>query len=121
MRMIVKNLLRAIGVEHIAEAANGKEGLKYLRNRDMRFPDFIICDLHMDEMDGMHFCNVVRSDKNLRNQHVPILVLTGDADKLLHDVSRQVGAVSVLTKPVSADVLGSHIEKALGYAFANGG
>jgi CheY-like chemotaxis protein len=85
---------------------------------DVDYPDVIICDLHMDEMDGMQFCNNVRNDKNLRNHGVPIVMLTGDLDKLLHEVSRQVGAMSVLTKPVSAEELGHHIEKAVGYAFA---
>ena len=69
-------------------------------------------------MDGMQFCNVVRNDKNLRNHHVPILMLTGDSDEVLHEVSKQVGAMEVLTKPVTAEELGKHIEKAVGYAFA---
>lgn len=45
-------------------------------------------------------------------------VIICDLDKLLHEVSWQVGAMSVLTKPVSAEELGHHIEKAVGYAFA---
>lgn len=118
MRSIIKSLLHKIGIEDVAEAENGKVALAYLRAPDVEYPDVIICDLHMDEMDGMEFCNVVRNDKNLRNHGVPILMLTGDLDKLLHEVSRQVGAMSVLTKPVSAEELGHHIEKAVGYAFA---
>jgi two-component system chemotaxis response regulator CheY len=118
MRMIVKNLLRTIGIENVAEAENGKVALAYLRGSEVEYPDVIICDLHMDEMDGMQFCNIVRSDKNLRDHHVPILMLTGDLDPMLHEVSKQVGALSVLIKPVSAEELGQHIEKALGYAFA---
>lgn len=118
MRAIIKSLLHKIGIEDIAEAENGKVALAYLREPDVDYPDVIICDLHMDEMDGMQFCNNVRNDKNLRNHGVPIMMLTGDLDKLLHEVSMQVGAMSVLTKPVSAEELGHHIEKAVGYAFA---
>jgi len=117
MRSIVKELLRKVGIEDVAEAENGKVALAYLRDSNTVFPDFIICDLHMDEMDGMEFCNTVRSSKTLRNHHVPILVLTGDRDPMLHEVSKQVGAVSVLGKPISAADLGNEIEKALGYAF----
>lgn len=117
MRSIIRNLLHKIGIENIAEAENGKVALAYLRAPDIEFPDVVICDLHMDEMDGMQFCNIVRSDKNLRNYHVPILMLTGDLDQLLHEVSKQVGAMEVLTKPVTAEELGHHIEKAVGYAF----
>lgn len=118
MRSIIRNLLHKVGIENIAEAENGKVALAYLRTPDTEFPDVIICDLHMDEMDGMQFCNIVRSDKNLRNHHVPILMLTGDLDQLLHEVSKQVGAMEVLTKPITAEELGRHIEKAVGYAFA---
>ncbi len=118
MRAIIKDLLHKVGLDDVAEAENGKAALAYLRAPDVEFPDVIICDLHMDEMDGMEFCNAVRNDKNLRNHGVPILMLTGDLDKLLHEVSKQVGAMSVLTKPVSAEELGHHIEKAVGYAFA---
>lgn len=118
MRSIIKSLLHKIGIEDAAEAENGKVALEYLRAPDVEFPDVIICDLHMDEMDGMQFCNIVRNDKNLRNHGVPILMLTGDSDKMLHEVSKQVGAMSVLTKPVSSEILGKHIEKAVGYAFA---
>lgn len=118
MRSIVKNLLRKIGLENVAEAENGKVALAYLRTPDIEYPDVIICDLHMDQMDGMQFCNIVRNDKNLRNHHVPILMLTGDSDEMLHEVSKQVGAMVVLTKPVSAEELGHQIEKAVGYVFA---
>lgn len=118
MRSIIKSLLHKIGIENAAEAENGKIALAYLRAPDIQFPDVIICDLHMDEMDGIQFCNVVRNDKNLRNHHVPILMLTDDSDEMLHEVSKQVGAMSVLTKPVSAEFLRKHIEKAVGYAFA---
>jgi two-component system chemotaxis response regulator CheY len=118
MRSIIKSLLHKVGLDDVAEAENGKVALAYLRSPDVEFPDVIICDLHMDEMDGIQFCNVVRNDKNLRNHHVPIVILTGDSDKMLHEVSKQVGAMSVLTKPVSAEFLGKHIEKAVGYAFA---
>jgi len=117
MRSIIKNLLHKVGIEDIAEAENGRVALAYLRAPDVKFPDVIICDLHMDEMDGMQFCNVVRNDKNLRNHYVLILMLTGDLDQMLHEVSKQVGAMVVLTKPITAEELGRHIEKAVGYAF----
>jgi CheY-like chemotaxis protein len=64
-------------------------------------------------MDGLEFCNQVRRDK----EHViPIIILTGDSDALLHEVSKQVGAVAVLTKPVSAPELQEHIQTAIGFS-----
>ena len=116
MRSILRNMLHRIGIKDTAEANDGREALDYLGNPQARFPDVIICDLHMEGMDGMQFCQSVRRHQKYRNSGVPILILTGDHDPLLHEVSRQVGAVSVLTKPVNAQQLKSEIVSAVGYA-----
>ncbi len=113
MRSIVRQLLSQIGIHDIQEARNGEEALKIINQPNEEDPDVIICDLHMDKMDGLEFCNQVRRDK----EHViPIIILTGDSDEFLHEVSRQVGAVAVLTKPVSAPELREHIQTAIGFA-----
>ena len=113
MRSIVRQLLSQIGIDDIQEARNGEEALEFLNQPSNEDPDVIICDLHMDKMDGLEFCNQVRRDK----EHIiPIIILTGDSDEFLHEVSRQVGAVAVLTKPVSAPELQEHIQTAIGFA-----
>lgn len=118
MRSIVRDLLGQIGIKNVSEAEGGKEALECLIDPSFEFPDLIICDLHMDQMDGIQFCNAVRRDENLRNRGVPILMLTGDRDELLHEVSRQVGAMKVLTKPVTAEELKDEVAQAVGYSFA---
>jgi CheY-like chemotaxis protein len=115
MRSIVRGLLQKIGIKDIAEAGGGKEALDHLQDPHANFPDVIICDLHMDEMDGLQFCNFIRRNEKLRNSGVPVVMLTGDRDTFLHDVSRQVGAMSVLTKPITAEELKSEITLAVGY------
>ncbi len=117
MRSIVRSLLHRIGIEDIAEAENGEEALDRLHDSHAEFPDVIICDLHMNKMDGLQFCNFVRRDEKLRNSGIPILMLTGDRDQLLHEVARQVGVVSVLTKPITAEELRNQITEAVGYSF----
>ncbi len=118
MRSILRNLLRQIGIGDVEEAGGGAEALDRLANTAVKFPDLIICDLHMEKMDGLEFCNKVRRTEALRNHGVPILMLTGDRDEFLHEVSKQVGALSVLTKPITAEELQGHVSKALGYSFA---
>lgn len=118
MRSILKDLLGKVGVSDVAEAESGEEAFEYLKTPAVEYPDVIICDLHMEHMDGLEFCSRVRRSKNLRNNAVPILILTGDKDPMLHDVSKQVGAVTVLTKPISAEKLLQQINKAVGFAFA---
>jgi len=118
MRSIIKGMLRTIGITSITAATSGEEALAYLIDGNCRFPDVIISDLHMENMDGIEFCNTVRRNKDLKNKGVPILILTGDKDPLLHEVSKQVGALTVLTKPITAEALKLQIEEAVGYSFA---
>jgi EAL domain-containing protein (putative c-di-GMP-specific phosphodiesterase class I) len=46
--------LRAIGAQHINEAAEGREALQLLHGADPRV-DIVVCDLDMPNMDGMAF------------------------------------------------------------------
>ena len=105
MRMLVTQMLTAGGVTHIAEANNGAEALQYLQNAGSELPDLIISDLHMEKFDGIELCNAIRRDKNSEIREIPILVLTGDEDEVIHEAAEQFGAAEILTKPVSADVL----------------
>ncbi len=117
MRSILRELLHQVGVTDVDEAADGEIALALISDPHADFPDLIICDLHMDNMDGMQFCNAVRRSEKLHNSGVPIIILTGDRDKLLHEVARQVGAVSVVTKPVTAEDLKSLIQDKVGFTF----
>jgi two-component system chemotaxis response regulator CheY len=116
MRKIVRRLLMQVGIENVDEAANGEEALARLRNPRFEDPDVIVSDLHMDGIDGLELCNIIRRDERIRNRSIPIVVLTGDDDELIHEVSEQVGAVAVLIKPVSAKELFDSIQAAIGFS-----
>ncbi len=64
MRQIVRRLLSQIGVRDVDDAEDGEVALEKLRSPTADKPDIVICDLHMDKMDGMDFCNHVRRDRN---------------------------------------------------------
>ena len=115
MREIVRRLLAQIGIEQVSDAGNGEEALALLRTAGFDPPDVIICDLHMDKMDGMQFCAKLRHDDNPERRVTPVIILTGDKDSLVHEVTEQVGATVVLTKPISADDLKKQIEAVVGY------
>lgn len=120
MRSIIRKLLATIGIVDSHEAQSGAAALAFLRNAKTRDPDVILCDLHMEDMDGMDFCNAVRRDEELRNRHIPIVILTGETDEFIHEVAQQVGAQKVLTKPISAPDLGRELAAVIGFA-ADGG
>ena len=118
MRKILRALLNQIGITDVVEAEDGEVAIEHLRDGAFKDPDVIICDLHMEKVSGTEFCNLVRRDETIRDRAIPIIILTGDGDALLHDVSLQVGAVTVLTKPISAPELRHHIERAIGFTDA---
>ncbi len=113
MRSILRQLLAQIGIEDVLEAANGEEAIEIIDRAEHVEPDVIICDLRLDKVDGLELCNMFRRDKD---RVTPIIIVTGESDEFLHEVARQVGAVEVLTKPVSAPDLLEQIQAAIGFA-----
>ncbi len=116
MRSIFRQLLHQVGIDEVAEAENGEQALAALRMYGDTDPDVIICDIHMDHMDGTEFCTRVRRDAAIRNRAIPILMLTGDRNRLVHEVAQQLGVAKVLTKPITAHDLLEEIEDAIGYS-----
>lgn len=113
MRSIIRQLLSQSGITKVSEASDGEEALGLLAGAEaIEPPDVIICDLHMEGMDGLDFVHHLRHRKNL----TPVLILTGDSSKLLHEVTTQVGATKVLMKPISAPDLMTEIKQAIGFS-----
>lgn len=116
MRKIIRQLLSRIGNFNVIEASNGLEALKVLNDSAMRKPDVIISDLHMDGMDGIELCNKMRLSKVVGVKEIPVLILTGESDEFILKVSKQVGAFSILSKPIGAPELKTHLSSALGFS-----
>lgn len=115
MRMIIRRLLGQTNIENVIEAENGRDALAYLENPSNEPPDLVICDLHMEHVDGLEFSNLVRRNKVPQLAGIPILILTGDSDTFMHEVTEQAGATKVLTKPISAPDLRKEIASAIGF------
>ena len=115
MRMIIRRLLGQIEISNVVEAEDGQEALDYLETPSNQPPDLVICDLHMANVDGLEFSNLVRRNKVPRLAGIPILILTGDSDEFMHEVTEQAGATKVLTKPISAPDLRKEIASAIGF------
>lgn len=114
MRSIIKKLLVKANPAQIYEASDGVKALDMLRSGEVD-PDVIICDLHMDNMNGIEFLRTLRADKGNVNSRKPVLILTGDKSEQAHEITRQVGASKVLTKPIGADELIRQINLVQGY------
>ncbi|OBQ56680.1 response regulator [Tamlana sp. s12] len=94
-------LVKTLGVYfQIFEASNGKEGLEMA---SQIFPDIILTDLIMPEMDGMQMAKQLKDDINLN--HIPVFMLTvlqNSAQKL---ESIENGISEYIEKPIEIKFL----------------
>ncbi|MGE0488081.1 MAG: response regulator [Vulcanimicrobiota bacterium] len=97
-RKLLRGLLASMGFES-QEAANGREALEALRDFGGR-PGLLLLDLHMPEMNGLDFLDLIRVDPGLSKLRV--LVVT--AEPCFED-GRWSTECACLKKPVSAVAL----------------
>ena len=84
----------------ILEASNGKEGIEMaLQN----FPDIILTDLIMPEMDGMEMSKKLKQNINLN--HIPVFMLTVLQNSTQKLESIESGVAEYIEKPVNTKLL----------------
>ncbi len=106
LRMHLKNELK----NHfsVREAMNGVEGLEKVKKY---FPDIIISDVMMPEMDGFEMCEKVKTD--LETSHIPIILLTARSLEEDRIEGYKLGADAYLPKPFNVSVLKARIQNLL--------
>jgi len=84
----------------VLEARNGQEGLK-LAIRHV--PDLVISDVMMPKMDGLELCQRLKTEEC--TSHIPLILLTANANVESKLAGLQTGADDYLTKPFHAEEL----------------
>jgi two-component system chemotaxis response regulator CheY len=97
MRLLLGDVLRAIGVRTIFEASNGPEAMKMLREHQV---DIVLTDLAMPGEGGLEFIRHMRATEG-DNQLAPIIVVSGRSTAQAVLEARDAGANDFLTKPIS--------------------
>ncbi|MCB0376693.1 MAG: response regulator, partial [Sinomicrobium sp.] len=98
MRQYIRGFMD--GTYRIAEAADGLEALKFLKENS---PDLIISDIMMPRMDGITLAKMLKKDEILKN--IPFITLTaraGESDKI---ATLRIGIDDYLSKPFNAEEL----------------
>lgn len=102
MRHIVRALLHGFGARDVFEAENGAAALDEFNHHA---PDIIILDWVMPIFDGLEFTQMIRQPEANANPYVPIIMLSGHAEKKRVIAARDAGITEFLTKPISANAL----------------
>jgi two-component system chemotaxis response regulator CheY len=107
IRMLVRSLLLDLGFGSVDIAESAEDGWAiYLLHK----PDLILLDWHMDGgMDGMEFTRRVRKQLGSPKPRVPILMMSGFADRKAVLAARDAGITEIMTKPFTVQTLIKHL------------
>jgi len=99
MRLLLTEILRALGVRRIFEAQDGAEALQTMREIEI---DLVMTDLTMGPLDGIDFVNLLRNSPDSPNPFAPVIMITGHSTMRRVAEARDAGVNEFLAKPVTA-------------------
>ncbi|MEO5594719.1 MAG: two-component regulator propeller domain-containing protein [Chitinophagaceae bacterium] len=92
----------------VYEAANGESGMQMA---EAYVPDIIISDVIMDGMNGVDFCNRIKTHPELN--HIPVILLTATSSSDIKLKGIECGAEDYITKPFENDLLVARVDNIL--------
>jgi len=95
-RKHIVRVLNNMGITHITEAKDGKEGIAIFSQQEDAF-DLIVTDYNMPEMDGKELIQHIRSE--LKNSFIPILMVTSEQNETRLGSIQQAGVSGICDKP----------------------
>lgn len=93
------------------QVLTASDGIKGLQIAMASYPDIIISDIGMPEMDGLEMCSRIKSSSD--TSHIPVILLTGKQDKMTIIRGFECGASDYITKPYDITVLQTRIRNIL--------
>ena len=91
---------------------SGSAMLDYLEKNDASFPDLILLDINMPDMDGFETLKRFRQFEAGRGE-TPVIFLSADHKQELEARGLQLGAIDYIRKPFVPDILISRVQNAL--------
>jgi CheY-like chemotaxis protein len=94
---IFKSALAKVDGDHeLITATNGYEALNMLSAANT-LPDYIFVDLNMPRMGGLQFLKEIKKTDKLKN--IPVIIYTTSSNPIDVARTKELGAVSFITKP----------------------
>ncbi|HEX8060218.1 MAG TPA: response regulator, partial [Cyclobacteriaceae bacterium] len=106
IRKYISSLLRE--EYKVVEADNGVTALSIAK---YELPDIIVSDIMMPEMDGITFCQEIKS--HIATSHIPVILLTARTSVVYEVSGLEMGADDYVTKPFNPVILKTRIHNIL--------
>jgi len=105
---ILRDMLLQMGFPNVIVTANGVQALEMLHLKPI---DFMITEWNTREIDGLELLNRIRRDRQSPDQTLPIIMLTGRAEKEDVIMARDFGINEYVVKPFTAKTVYSRLER----------
>ena len=109
MLRIIRNLLKQLGFENIAEASDGTAALQKLKERPF---GLVISDWNMEPMSGLELLRAMRAEPHLKD--LPFVMVTAESRPERIATASEAGVSSLIVKPFDANMLSERITAAMG-------
>ena len=109
MIRIIRNLLKQLGFSDIDDAADGKEALEKMQQKQY---GLVISDWNMEPMTGYELLKEVRSDENLMK--TPFIMVTAESKTENVIAAKKAGVNNYIVKPFNAATLSAKINAVFG-------
>ncbi len=103
VRKVARRILEDLGFE-VAEAADGSEGLAWVRTA---MPDVILLDWNMPVMNGLEFVRRLRKEPEGDKPRVVFCSVENDLDRIREALDE--GADEYIMKPFDGDIVASKL------------
>ncbi|OIR06204.1 chemotaxis protein CheY [mine drainage metagenome] len=109
-RKLIHALLTGLGAEQIDEAMDGESAIQSIKHQP---PGLILCDWEMEPISGLHLARFIRRSPACPDKRIPLIMMTGHADRQRVVAARDAGVNEFMVKPLSPQTLQSRISAAL--------
>lgn len=99
---LLRKVLNSLGFGGIHAARNGEEALEIINTQHI---DMAICEWDMSPMNGLEFLDALRKDNTSPNRLLPVIMLTGKAQREYVEKARDAGITEFLVKPFTVRTL----------------
>lgn len=102
----IQVLYQAFCADHqVLMATRGEQALAVCRSK---FPDLVLLDVMMPEMDGYEVCQRLKSDETTRD--IPVIFVTAHNDEAAETRGLEVGAVDFISKPINRAIVRARVK-----------